>query len=231
MHDIVYILKEKIETDEFRYSLRSVEKNFPFRYVWTFGGCPDDISPDKKALIDQVGKTKWEKVSYTLREVCKNDAVTDDFWLFNDDFFIMDKVQTLKPMLRGTLRDRCNGIQKKYGYLTKYGHQLLRTEKELQEHGFDTLDYTLHVPMLINKKKCTECLDTFPNSPMFRSLYGNFAHIGGIITDDVKMVALDQEPTGEEQLLSTSDASFQNGEVGRYIRSMFPNKSRYETCR
>ena len=228
MNDVVYILKTDIEADELKYSLRSVEKNIPYRMVWTFGGCPQGIYPDKAVIVDQVGKTKWERATNTLRIVCENKEVSDDFWLFNDDFFIMKKISKLQPMVRGTLRDRCESIEKKYGYLTRYGRQLANAEAALIEKGYDTLDYTIHAPMLINKETCIKCLDTFPDNPMFRSLYGNFAKVGGVLTDDVKIIALDQDPAGDELLLSTSDGSFREGSVGIYIRSMFRDKSRYE---
>ena len=45
--DVVYVLKSNIDPEELRYSLRSVEKNFPHRYVWFVGSQPEGFKPDK----------------------------------------------------------------------------------------------------------------------------------------------------------------------------------------
>ena len=47
MNDIVYILKNDVEPNELRYSLRTVEKNFPHGRVFFFCGCPQGITPDR----------------------------------------------------------------------------------------------------------------------------------------------------------------------------------------
>ena len=56
--DIVYILKNDIDSDELRYSLRSVCENFPCRRVIFIGGCPKDIVPDVYIPHEQIGHTK-----------------------------------------------------------------------------------------------------------------------------------------------------------------------------
>ena len=228
MNDIVYILKNGIDPEELRYSVRSVVKNFPYRKIWFYGGLPEGIRPDKMVRVEQTGETKWEKVAGTLRMVCENDEITEDFWLFNDDFFIMKKTEDFPVAVRGTLKDRVEGIAHKHGYLTKYGLQLKATEEILKENGFGTLDYTLHVPILVNRKIAIECLGAFPGCPMFRSLYGNYAEIGGIAMQDVKITAPEAAPTGEEQMLSTSDRSWKDGKVGEYIREQFKEPCKYE---
>ena len=52
MSDIVYLLREG-ENDELRYSLRSVERNFPHDRVIFYGGKPDGIEPDEYIHIEQ----------------------------------------------------------------------------------------------------------------------------------------------------------------------------------
>ena len=112
-HDIVYILKEDIGAEELRYSLRSVQANFPHRRVWFFCGCPDGITPDGYVRFKQTGRNKWQKSTSTFRKIAETDAVSDDFWLFNDDFFVMQKVIDLPYMIRGSLTDRVAGIREK----------------------------------------------------------------------------------------------------------------------
>ena len=228
-HDIVYILKNNYTSDELTYSIRSVCKNFPYRKIWFYGGAPEGIMPDVLVEYQQSGNNKWEKVRGTLTAICRNDEITPDFWLFNDDFFVMKKVSKLQPMVYGTLSGRVRRIQKKRGGRNStYSMQLNETARVLNAMGYDSLDYALHVPMLINREKALQTLAAFPDCPMFRSLYGNHHSIGGVITKDVKIQSESQMPTGEEIFLSTNDRSFRDGKVGRYIREAFPDRCRYE---
>ena len=228
-HDIVYILKNDMNPEELRYSLRSVCKNFPFRKIWFYGGKPEGIEPDEMVEMIQAGRTKWQKVSNTLRKICDNDEITPDFWLFNDDFFIMRRVEGLDPMIGGTLEERVKRINAKHNRsYTAYSAQLRDTAQFLADSGYDTLDYAMHVPMLINREKARQTLRQFDGCPMFRSLYGNHHRIGGVKIKDVKIQDEASEPTGKEPLLSTNNKTFANGAVGKFIRNAFPSKCRYE---
>ncbi len=61
--DIVYFVKESAQNEELRYSLRSVEKNFPHRNVWFVGGKPKGLTPDKWHAVNQDRETKWGNTS------------------------------------------------------------------------------------------------------------------------------------------------------------------------
>ena len=99
MNDILYLVKNGTENEELRYSLRTIEKNFPYGRVWIYGGCPEYIKPDKHVYIyqDVIGATKWERTTAMLKLACENKDITDDFWLFNDDFFVTQPI-TLEVM-------------------------------------------------------------------------------------------------------------------------------------
>lgn len=228
--DIVYILKNNLDDTELIYSIRSVCQNFPFRNIWFAGGTPQHVSADGYLPMKQDGGNKWFKVTNTIKRICKVQDISDDFWLFNDDFFIMRPCTTsLPPLLDGTIERRINEIKNRQPQpMSKYAEQLFFTEKLLKSFGYDTLNYAVHTPMLINKNKALNTIYKFPNSPMFRSLYGNQHRIGGTLIEDVKIYNLDQKPTGDEYLLSTTDDSFREGRVGKYIRDAFPEKCKYE---
>lgn len=228
-YDIVYILKNEYSSDEIVYSVRSACQNFPFRSIWFYGGSPKGIRPDYQVDLIQVGENKWQKVNNTLRAICSNPMITESFWLFNDDFFIMKRIGKLEPMVGGSLFARIQQITaERNGADSLYSKQLRDTAKILKAKGYDRLNYALHVPMLINREKGLETLDEFKGCPMFRSLYGNHHRIGGVISDDVKIVSVTQKPTGKEKLLSTCDRSFAAGLAGEYIRDAFPDKCKYE---
>ena len=52
-YDIVYFLKDTYYNEELRYSLRSVEENFPHARVVFAGGCPVGFKPDLHIEIEQ----------------------------------------------------------------------------------------------------------------------------------------------------------------------------------
>lgn len=225
-HDIVYILRNNPGADELRYSLRSVERNFPHGRVWFFGGCPNGIRPDVYVNIKQRGGTKWERSTNSLRVACETEDLTEDFWLFNDDFFVLEPVRSLPYMVRGELATRIQDIVSRRT-IHKYADYLDMARKSLEEKGYGSMDYALHVPMLINKQKALEVLNTF-RCPMFRSLYGNYWKVGGILTVDVKIHNTTDVPKEGQLLVSTNDRSFSEGEVGRFIKSRFTEPSKWE---
>lgn len=228
-HDIVYILKNDVCPEEITYSLRSVCKNFPFRKIWFFGGKPEGIEPDEYVFVEQKGVEVWRKVTNTLETVCETRGVSEDFWLFNDDFFIMQPLEDMPPVYNGTLAERAMEIRsRRKGAQSLYSLRLMRAQAHLYEAGYTTLNYAVHMPTLINKKKALETIRAFPKCAMFRSLYGNMWQIGGVSHKDVKIFSVDVPPDEDCILLSTSDTSFREGLVGEFIRSRFPEPCRYE---
>ena len=227
-YDIVYILKADIDSEELKYSLRSVVKYLPYNRIVFYCGCPNDIKPDIMVPFNQTEDGKIKRVIQTLKAVVENDDLTEDFWLFNDDFFLMKPLTSVKPICNGTLYSVIHNIESSTNKVTKYTYILRDTAAQLLNMGLDTISYASHTPMLINRKKAKEVLDKF-NSPFsFRTAYGNYWHVEGIIRPDVKISKENQNLNKQSDLLSTNDKTFAKGEVGSFIRSIFPEPSKYE---
>ena len=234
-YDIVYFVKDEPVNEELVYSLRSVEANWPYRNVWFAGGCPENLEPDKMFKIWQDGMNKWEKVRRMIIEVCRNDEITEDFWLFNDDFFVLkphDEDNYL-PTYNGELIPYCDRIDARHnGVPDNFTGRLRRAAGRMKAMGMTTLNYEVHKPMLINRKKALEMMEQFPDTPAFRSLYGNYWKIGGVNKHDMKVKILNYSKMINVEnywdFVSTSDESFKDGEVGRFIRRRFDKKSRFE---
>lgn len=228
-HDIVYFVKQQPFNEELRYSVRSVEKNFPYNKIWFYGGCPLGIKPDKHIFVKQDKPTKWENVRKMLYEVCRNEDITENFWLFNDDFFIMQKIEEPKNYCNGTLESRIKEIEdRRNGHKSEYSINLAITKQLLEEGGYPTINYAVHIPMLINRKKALETLNKFPDSPMFRSLYGNYVRLPAVDMPDVKIHCQTVKPKEDAIMLSSSDRSFEVGYLGAFIKRSFKEKSKYE---
>ena len=227
--DIVYVLKKDVEPNELIYSLRSVEANMPHARVIFVGGKPDGIEPDVYIPHEQKGVSNWEKSTSSIEYIARRKEVSDNFWLFNDDFFVMKPIDELKPIYNGTLYRRVQAIeQKRKGMTSLYSNALRATKELLDSERLHSYNYAVHMPMLINKAKALEVIRKYPKCKMFRSLYGNYHRVGGINRPDCKIVNLDTEPSKDAIFLSTSETSFAKGKVGEFIRSKFTKPSRFE---
>jgi len=226
-YDIVYFYKYT-KTQELKYSLRSVEKNMPHNEVWIYGDMPDGIKPDHMIEVLQSGFTVWQRTTNMLKDICLNPDISENFWLFNDDFFILKPMTSEKPVYAGTLEERVAEIEQRHKSKSAYSRQLERVIAALKKDGFKTRNYATHTPLLVNKEKALETIERYPTIPMFRALYGNMHDIKGRnIKRDVKLIGAHDIPKEDQQFVSTNDTSF-NKECGKYIRRMFAKPSRFE---
>jgi len=230
-YDIVYVVKETDENPELTYSLRSL-KNFPHNKVWFYGGCPKNLKPDAHVPQRQISLTKYSNVSNMLQEICKNKEITESFWLFNDDFFILRKLDSHymelleKGFHNGSLQAQIERCEEVTDGVNGYTRKLRRTLEWLEENNYPTRNYEMHIPMLFNRKKLSKIFEkTYHCS---RSKYGNIYLEHNINTPDVKIFSCECQPT-QKDLLSTSDESFKDGKAGKFIRNTFKEKSKYET--
>lgn len=224
--DIVYILKEDINPNELRYSLRSVAENFPHRFVWFVGGQPAGFKPDRAIIHKQTGANKWERIRSSLLRVVKEPELSESFFLFNDDFFIMQpQGEGFINFIDKTLQWRVDDLRKTFPYLNHYGRTLEKANAELKQRKATTLNFEVHMPFLMEKSKALTILQC--SSPQMRSIYGNLNAVPYVQHDDVKVYDLEQVPE-QSDYLSTSEVIFENGKVGEYIRSRFPFPSCFE---
>lgn len=233
-YDIVYFVKDCTVNEELRYSLRSVERNFKYRDVWFYGGCPVNLKPDYHVAVTQTEPSKWERVRGMMMKACENNQLTEDFWLFNDDFFVLRPVsEDMPPYHNGSIYRQIVRVENRHGMTSNdYTRRLRHLAETLEKAGKDHLNYGVHKPMLINRKKMLEVLRMFPDEPMNRALYGNYWQIGGVRRKDMK-IRVNNYPKMDEvktqwDFVSTSDESFREGEIGRYIREKFKERSRFE---
>lgn len=224
MSDIVYFVKDTETNEELRYSLRSL-KNFPHNKVWFYGGCPKGLKPDHHISVLQDQPTKWANIFKMFKLAVQNKDISKNFWLFNDDFFVMKPVEKGPNWYDGDLYKRVVTLEDKHNGITAYSQQLRYTLQELEGMGCDTINYALHVPMLINREKGRE-LYKIMDGPMIRCVYGNYFNVGGVEHSDVKIDSIDKLYKDGEYL-STNDKSFK-GAVGKQIADLFPEKCKYE---
>ena len=227
--DIVYVIKNDASADELRYSLRSVCKNFEHRNIVIYGGCPKGIKPNLHVMINQTGSTKYAKTRGMFKTIFENNKLSKEIWLFNDDFFIMEPYNQEVPITNGTIKQQIVRIRRRrYGAETAYTRRLQRTIDILRRMELDAISYECHVPFLIDREKGLEILRKFSDEAAFRSAYGNYYSIGGVLQEDSKINDIDIEPPHDAKILSSGDRSFKDGLIGEYVRASFPDKCGYE---
>lgn len=228
--DVVYFVKDGTRNEELRYSLRSVCKNLiGFKRVWIFGGCPTNIVPDVRVKVNQTGKTKWDKVRNMYKMVCENKEITDDFIMFNDDFFVMQPTNYIEPLYRCPLNEHIK-ILEPNNKSTSYSRLLRNAQQILREVGCPTLSYELHTPIIFNKKKLIKMLKTFPDVHCCRTMYCNLYNISGKQSSDVKIFSSKTELNYKNlQFLSTDDPVVNiNNDIWRWLKGQFRQKCEYE---
>lgn len=225
--DLVYFVKDTKQNEELRYSLRSVCENLKGHRVVFVGGKPDGLTPDLHISFRQ-NKTKHLNVWAMREAVIQSDEVSEDFYLMNDDFFVMEPIDEVGYFYYQTLAQRIRYLCGKYDGMTDYAKILSRTKHALENRGLTTLNYELHVPMRINKVKGLEVVREYGSGHAFRSLYGN-THVDlAEEMKDVKALRTTTEIDKGAAFLSTSDTAFSVGEAGRWIRARFKERCRYE---
>lgn len=230
--DIVYIVRAGEVNEELRYSLRSL-KNIPHRRVVIAGYIPKWVHNVTAIPVEQRLMTKYANAEQNWQYAMNDTRVTDDFVLFNDDFFVMKPVPGVPTLHRGKLSD----VIDYYSNINsgQYLQNMERTRDLLLEFGItEPLSYALHVPMVMNKKrrKVLQATQLMFNEKaldiQMRTLYGNFYHLGGDYYEDVKANKLDDEPNKKAEFLSSNDQTFMRGKIGQYIKDTFTEKSPYE---
>ncbi len=231
--DVVYYCRDG-ENEELRYSIRSVVKNLKHDNLWVVGGKPEWYSGNY-IHVPQNG-SKYNNAKDNVLAILNSSEISDNFILMNDDFFVISKVNNLKTYHGGLLRQKIKHLKNKYGS-SAYISMLQHTMRYLRRVGIpDPLDYALHIPFKVNKKKLSSVVNL---GLSWRVAYGNIYKIGGeevVIKNgfsyDVKVYVRDgmvdgvAENTITKKFLSSQDNSFEL--LLPRLQKMFPDPSPYE---
>lgn len=179
--DFVYMCRDG-DNEELRYSIRSVYAHIKDPNIWVIGGRPKWYSGQHLFVPQSQGKQ--QNVRKNLKALCDSDKINEDFVLMNDDFFIMQDLDSIPQMHGGFLKDKILK-HKRFARHSSYTKLLVDTEKELIEMGIENaLDYAIHVPMPMTKQNLSTTI--YPDLSV-RTMYGNIFKVGGTQVEDVKV--------------------------------------------
>lgn len=233
MHDILYPYQKG--DCEMKYSLRSLE-NLPHGKVFIYGDLPENISAKKVHYIPfEHSGTKYKNTTAIMELAARNEEISDDFILMNDDFFVMQKI--INPdeelnLYRGDALEVYKDYTDRYGKEANYAKGMLETIKFMQSLGIERpLSYELHTPMIFNKRKFLDMLNIKGVRDILalhkRSLYGNLYKQGGVAMEDVKIFTINPyTPPPDKKFISCSDTAWAN--LREYMQKFFNKKSIYE---
>lgn len=225
--DYVYVCRSG-DNEELRYSIRSVVKNLPPGNMWVVGHKPDWYSGNFIPVKD--GRNKFDNIKKCMLAIINNKEISNNFVSMHDDFFIVNKIDSVPTLYGGLLEDRVN-LYKKLSPSSSYTGLLTNTYRRLVKLGIENpLDYDIHVPMVMNKDMLSQVIEM---PYLERSNYGNIFNIGGRLSNDVKVYSKGRLSSrsydfvnGESYFLSTEDNSF--NDISHIIKDMFKEKTKFE---
>ena len=224
--DVMYPVKPGDDNEELRYSLRSLV-NVPHRDVVIVGHKPPWVTGVRFIPTDQTGYRR-DNAYGNLAAACLDDGMTETFTFMNDDFFVMQPVESVGVAHRGPL-DRVI-VELAAQNDGRYVDEMRATAARLAELGVKNPKcYELHTPMVMTKSGVLTALDGVKRlgSVQARTLYGNVSKVGGRKIADVK-VNDKKSPGPDGPFLSTAPGKFATSRVGLRIREQFPDPSPYE---
>lgn len=212
-------------------TLRSIEANFPHKRIWIAGHKPPWISDSVGYIhVPQQGGN-WQNVLMILSEVVDTAEVDENFWFFNDDFYVMRRMTKPPTLQEGTLAEK---VRKMRGVsINNYVTGAETTLKLLREAGFeDPANFDLHVPMPMSKTGLDDAIGFVVRSgkmfwPHLRSVFGALTGLEGIEGHDAKIGGVMQSIPEGVDFISSSPRSL-SGQLGRELRERFPEPSSYE---
>jgi hypothetical protein len=213
VYDVVIPYRETT-SGELDYCIRSIQKNFPHNQIHVIGSRKIGTIHERHKWVNRPSPY-LETESKTI-QACENLVTTEYFWLFNDDFFVMEPVDQSKVFHRELLTETIS--RRQHGDI--YTRALKNTLLWLKRHGIrEPVSYELHVPMLFNTKKRIEYNEMLRTELKYRDIlmrtvYGNMEKMGGEYMQDVK----NPPDFIDMPYISTSDVTFRQEPIGKYIR-------------
>lgn len=221
MIPVVYPYKYGDGGRELRYSLRSLQF-LPHTDVWFVGDKPpwaDNVSWIPRA---HTGNSPADIVAGHVATAAR--ALQQPFYLFNDDFFVLNPVEDV-PVYHGGPIDKFIAKRKRRD---TFGQSEILTGEYLRDIGItDPVTYALHYPLRIDADAFLEAVEAMPAGTRMRTWYGNVAGLGGWYAADCKVRDL-ESGLPFASFASTYERSFSEGKVGEEIRAIFPDRSPYE---
>lgn len=230
MDILVYIRNG--HNEELRYAIRSWCQNLTFNKLVVVSGSQPPLWLKPDVLIKNpstLGKVRqaYSNISLALQ----SDKLSDELLLCMDDIFVLKNLGAWEPGFnfnRGPLKAQW-GVGSALHGENAYTVQVRNTYNALKYRLLEPVSFELHAPFWCEKAKLAKILQIKDAQKyLIRSLYGNRFHLKTDYLPDLKIATCLEELPQGSVFVSTNDTSFSAGKIGRQIRALFPQPSRYE---
>lgn len=170
------------EDGELRYCLRSIQR-YMINYgnIFIIGECPQFI---KYPVIHLPCRDQGDIISRNILEkiriACNSSLVSEEFVLFNDDYFLTDNwdADNIPYFNSGTIQSSMGT-----NYNEDYNEYLYNTKDLLERNKKSSLNYDIHYPIVIDKNKFMTIMEftyfywRMGGKLLIRSIYCNYLNI------------------------------------------------------
>ena len=195
--DVVYIVGPGNKNTDLRISLRSLDCNVTgYDNVFIAGFKPRWVSDIVRHIETHQISTKWLNAYYNAVEACRCPDVSEDFVLFNDDFFALEPVELPDNL------NVCRGLLDES--IEKFKHQGKSKWRSMHSQAKELLEtlgcrhfysFMLHMPMVLNKTKFLAMSELHEvrqhiekyGTISFRTIYGNLYWSNPSVVTDCKV--------------------------------------------
>jgi hypothetical protein len=228
--DVVIPVRKGEGNEELRYALRSL-CCLPHGRVWIAGYKPSWVGNVGHIDVAQVG-TKHENALRNLLAACAHPEVSEEFVLWNDDFFLLEPLDAVPVYHCGPMTDFIRARKPLGDSAWMLG--VRATEDVLHRLGHpDPVCYELHTPLPMTKSGTVEAMAlALPElakraALQIKTLYGNIHGLGGERREDVKVFRPHDRWVGGP-FLSTIDRLWGRHEATKMVMRKFPDRGPYE---
>lgn len=236
MIDLVYLYSEGSNTNEIKFSLRSMQKHLSgIGNLFIVGDDPGIFKDFTHIPMGNIhGVNLARNIYEKILAACKHPEVSEDFICASDDYFLLTDYEaaSLPFYYQGDFKQLLNYIHKD-NYYKAYVQE---TYDALMERGLPIKNFNVHFPILYNKKAFIEIMTSFDwerrKSFISKSLYANSLKIEGEPSTDWKFHKPKTKAAVLRQLLgkkyfSTADGAL-NEFMMEFLNENYPVASRWE---
>ncbi len=210
---------------ELKFALRSIAETVSPERVFLLGDCPDWVTGVEHAPGDDTTDKPLLNVMRKLRALVHSNALSEEFLLWNDDFFALKRRRWLEGSSErlSTLEARTNGT---YAFAARNAIACVGPGHRHAE---------LHCPMLVTTEVLGAVLNNHPVHPvLFRTLVAAWSGPADVMTYDfVRSDRLAKDPDDVPALMakswfSTVDSVSCDPVFTKAMTARFPEPCRFE---
>jgi hypothetical protein len=178
--DVLYVVRPGERNDPLRMSLRSLA-NLPHHRVFIAGYCPSWVK--NVTAVPAPRKTdRFASIEANLLAGLKHPEISEQVIYFNDDFFVMEPIESV-PVMHGGPVAQYNGK----GPLKQLMRKTVNRLSAAIESDAPLFTYDgIHVPFPLSAGNARVALNAVERGCLWRTWYGNLHDVGGVETADVK---------------------------------------------